>query len=643
MNNNIKQIVRNPTAWLALGFVTFQYWILFFPQEPLIERTVHLVTALLLTFLVMPFRQGREAGLIGKLINTVFIAGIVAIGFYYWHELPRLSTRIENVSPIEWYDIAIAITLVAVLLEAVRRTVGTILLIVVVLFMMYGLFGHMIPGKFGFSSISIEEWSEILAMTTSGIMGVTTATSVNFIFYFIVFGVVYSAVGGGQLFIELAMRLVGKSRGGGAKVAIVGSSLMGTISGSAVANVTATGVFTIPLMRRTGIPGERAAAYEAIASTGGQLMPPIMGIAAFVMAEMLVVDYSEIALAGIFPALAFYFALFVFADLHARKTGAGTLTDKDFQDIEPVLPRLNMVTPPIVLVAALVYGLSAQIAVMWATVSCLVVPFLSPKTRYDLRALPGMIMEAGRQAATIAAPIMAIGIVISVAIQSNLALKFASGLISVGGGSYAVSLVLVVLGCIIMGMGLPTVAAYIIGAVLYVPALKELGVDPLQAHFFVMYFCVLSMVTPPVSLASFAAAGVAGTDAMKTSMVAFRICAVAFLIPFAFITDKALLFQGSYAEVAIAGAGLVFSTVIWAIGVTGFIVRKMLLPERILMMACGFGAMVMPTGSTIWIVGVGAGLVYIVAHILLAKNGGPSKDVYKRGANPSPSTHSSTH
>ena len=221
-------------------------------------------------------------------------------------------------------------------------------------------------------------------------MGVTTATSVNFIFYFIVFGVVYSAVGGGQLFIELAMRLVGKSRGGGAKVAIVGSSLMGTISGSAVANVTATGVFTIPLMRKTGIPGERAAAYEAIASTGGQLMPPIMGIAAFVMAEMLVMDYSEIALAGIFPALAFYFALFVFADLHARKSGAGTLTDEDFQEIDPVLPRLNMVAPPIVLVAALVYGLSAQIAVMWATISCLVVPFLSPKTRYDLRASNGM-------------------------------------------------------------------------------------------------------------------------------------------------------------------------------------------------------------------------------------------------------------
>jgi TRAP transporter 4TM/12TM fusion protein len=619
MTNKQSKLLSDPKTWIALGFVSFQYWIIFFPQQPHIERTTHLVVALLLAYLMMPVQPKRLPKLACHGINFLFLAAIATVGFYYWHEMPRLTTRIENVFPVEWYDIAIASILVILLLEAVRRTVGYILLSVIVAFLAYGLFGHNIPGTFGFSAISITEWSEILAMTTSGILGITTATSANFIFYFIVFGVVYSAVGGGQLFIELAMRLVGKSRGGGAKVAIVGSSLMGTISGSAVANVTATGVFTIPLMRRTGIPAEQAAAFEAIASTGGQLMPPIMGIAAFVMAEMLVVPYSQIALAGIFPALAFYFALFVFADLQARKTGAGTLTDEDFQDVNPILPRLNMLAPPIVLVAGLVYGFSAQIAVMWATVSCLIVPFFSHVTRYDLRELPHMILESGKQAAVIAVPIIAISIVISVAIQSNLALKFASGLISAGAGSYAISLILVVIGCIIMGMGLPTVAAYIIGAVLYVPALKALGVEPLQAHFFVMYFCVLSMVTPPVSLASFAAAGVARTDPMKTSLVAFRICAVAFLIPFAFITDKALLFQGSYTEILIAGLGLIFSTVIWAIGVTGFIVRPMLLPERLLMMACGVGAMIMKTGSTIWIAAVTIGLVYIVFHIISAK------------------------
>ncbi len=616
MNKGFGRYLLNPQFWLASVLLVFQYWILFNPAQPLVERSTHLVLTLALAFLVVPSGSENSNSRLSVALRWLLLFAVGIVGFYYWHEMDRLTNRIENVSSIEIYDIALATMLVLLLLEAVRRTVGYILLVVIVIFLGYGFLGHLIPGSLGFSKISWEEWSEILAMTSSGILGVTTATSVNFIFYFIVFGVVYSLVGGGQLFIELAMRIFGKSRGGGAKVAIIGSSLMGTISGSAVANVTATGVFTIPLMRRTGIEGERAAAYEAIASTGGQLMPPIMGIAAFVMADLLAVPYSEIALAGIFPALAFYFSIFVLADLQAKKTGAGTLTDEDFKDVGRILPRLNMLLPPVILVAGLVSGYSAQIAVMWATASCFIVPFLSKETHYDIRRLPDMIWESGIQAAKIAAPIMAIGIVISVAIQSNLALKFASGLISFGGGTYALSLLLIVIGCIIMGMGLPTVAAYIIGAVLYVPALKQLGIDELQAHFFVMYFCVLSMVTPPVALASFAAAGVAGTDSMRTSAVAFKMSAVAFLIPFAFITDKALLFVGDAGSIIFAGVGLVFSTVIWAIGITGFAKRGMNRFERLVMMICGFAAMVSPTGSYVWIASVGAGIAYLIFHFM---------------------------
>ncbi len=619
MSTDLKQILRNPQTWIALVFITFQFWILFMPQQPQVERPAHLVAALLLAYLAMPLRSQRLPRWLKRAFDGVSLLGIGAVGVYYWHEAERLATRIENVSPIEWYDMAVAAILVVLLLEGVRRTVGNILLVVLFLFIGYGAFGYALPGAIGFGGISLEEWSEILVMTTGGIMGVTTATSVNFIFYFIVFGVVYSAVGGGQLFIDLAMRLVGKSKGGGAKVAIVGSSLMGSLSGSAVANVTATGVFTIPLMRRTGISGERAAAYEAIASTGGQLMPPIMGIAAFVMAELLVIPYADVALAGLFPALAFYFALFASADLYARKHKVGTLTDKDFLGIPPVGPRLALLAPPLVLVGGLIMGYSAQIAVMYATLSCLIVPLFRRSTRYSWRDLPKMVLDTGRQAAVIAVPIAAIGIVISVAIQSNLALKFASGLISVGGGSYVVSLILVVFGCIIMGMGLPTVAAYIIGAILYVPALETLGVEPVQAHFFVMYFCVLSMVTPPVSLASFAAAGVAKTDAMKTSVVAFGMCAVAFLIPFAFIADKALLFQGTATQVAIAGLGLITSTVVWAMGLTGYIMRDLNLFERAILLCGGAAAMVTPTGSVIWIVGILASVGYVVLHVVTAK------------------------
>ena len=616
MNTSSLLSLQSMRMALAAVLLIFQYWILFEPNLPLVERSAHLVLTLALVFILKPRFSQNEGGRAFNLLSIVMLSGVVFIGYYYFSQMERLTTRIENVSPIEHIDLVAAATLIVLLVLAVKRTVGFILTGVVVAFLLYGLFGYLLPGGMGFSRIYLDEWAEIFAMTTSGVLGVTTATSTNFIFYFIVFGVVYSSVGGGQLFIELAMRMVGTSRGGGAKVAIIGSSLMGTISGSAVANVTATGVFTIPLMKRTGIEGEKAAAFEAIASTGGQLMPPIMGIAAFVMAEMLAVPYAQVALAGIFPALAFYFSIFLYADLMARKTGAGTLKKEDFKNVGKVLPRINMLLPPVVLVAGLASGYSAQIAVMWATISCFVCPLLSKHTRYSLKLLPQMIVDSGIQAAKIAAPIMAIGVVIAVAIQSNLALKFASGLISFGDGSYGVALLLVVIGCIIMGMGLPTVAAYIIGAVLYVPALTQLGISELQAHFFVMYFCVLSMVTPPVSLASFAAAGVAGTDSMRTSVVAFKVCAVAFLIPFAFITDPALLFTGDGLSIAIAGAGLIASTIMWAIGVVGFAKRSMHLVERIGMMACGGMAMLTTTGSALWLMSISIALCYLLYHFI---------------------------
>lgn len=619
MKTTFLKILIHPITLISLGLIIFQYWILFNPQQPYVERSFHLVITLLLTFLVMPLTNDHIPKLISKSIDGLCIIGTVVVGIYYWLEITRLQTRIESISPIYWYDIVIAIILVALLVEGVRRTVGNILVAVVVVFLLYGAFGYMLPGEFGFSGLKIPDYAEVLTMTTSGILGVTTATSVNFIFYFILFGAVYSCVGGGQLFIDLAMRVVGKTNGGGAKVAILGSSLMGTISGSAVANVTATGVFTIPLMRKTGMSGEKAAATEAIASTGGQLMPPIMGIAAFVMAELLVIPYSEIALAGIFPALAYYLALFVSADLGARKNKTGTLTEKDLEGVASLLPRIHMMAPPVILVIFLVSGYSAQLAVFFATISCFIAPFLRKGTRFSLYAIPQMIYDAGKQVAVIAVPIATIGIVITVAIQSNLALKFSSSLISASGSSYVISLIFVIFGCIIMGMGLPTVAAYIIGAILYVPGLEKLGITGLQAHFFVMYYCVLSMITPPVSLASFAAAGVAKTDAMKTSVVAFWMCSVAFLIPFAFIADKALLFQGSYSEIAIAGTGLLISTTIWTIAVNGFIVRSLNIIERIILLCCGGVAIVSPTGSLLWELGIILSILYVIFHITTRK------------------------
>ncbi|MBM3529687.1 MAG: TRAP transporter fused permease subunit [Alphaproteobacteria bacterium] len=600
--------------WVAVVLVVFQYWILLHPQQPLFERPVHLLLALFLVYLWFPVKSGRMPRAARLALDVAGVAAVAALAVYLWIAVPRFMTRIDNVDPVFWWDVVFGAVLVVLLIEAVRRTVGWILVWVIAGFLLYGALGYLIPAPAGFRGFGVEEYTEILTMTTSGILGVTTETSVNFVFYFVAFGAAYSAIGGAQLFIDLAVRLVGRSRGGGAKIAIVGSSLMGTISGSAVANVTATGVFSIPLMRRSGMSAHNAAATEAIASTGGQLMPPVMGIAAFVMAELLSVPYAQIALAGLIPAMAFYIALYFNADLYARKTGIGTLDKDAIGELPPLLPRLHLLVPPLVLVAGLCLNFSAQMAATYATLSCFPLAFIRRENWLTFDKTVKMINDLGKQMAEIAIPIAAIGIIIAVAIQSNIALKFAAGVIAASGGALGISLILVIVGCIVMGMGLPTVAAYIIGAVLYVPALKELGVAPLAAHFFVMYYCVLSMVTPPVALASYAAAGLAGAGPMTTSLAAFRMSFVCFLVPFAFVVDPALLFQADLIQVLIASAGLFLSTSVWAIGLIGYFRRPLVWCDRILLMACGVIAIVAPTGAMLWDIGVGVAAVFLLLN-----------------------------
>lgn len=611
MNDSLRRLLDSRLL-IGVAFLAFQFWILVNPQQPLFERPIHLVFALALLFLWRPLRTKDHPGVLPRIIDGFLLAAVIAVAIYYLHQGERLSTRMENVSDIELIDKIMAPIIILLLLEGVRRAVGWILLGVILVFLAYLYLGKYMPAWLYFRGFGFPETVEIMTMTTTGVLGITTATSTQFVFYFIVFGSVYSAVGGGQLFIDVALRLAGRATGGAPKAAIISSSLMGTISGSAVANVTATGVFTIPLMRRCGISSERAGAFEAIASTGGQLMPPIMGVAAFVMAELLNVDYGRIALAGLIPALAFYLSLFMIADLSCRRDGTERLPDSELAEIPPILPRVHLLLPPVALVAALMWGYSAQYAAVVATATCLVAAYLRPATFMSFQAILDAIRNATRQVAEIAVPIAAIGIIIAVSVQSNLALKFANSMIGVSGGTAVGSLILVILGCIIMGMGLPTVAAYIIGAVLYVPALKGFGISALSAHFFIFYYCVLSMVTPPVALAAYAAAGVSGGSVMRTSMAAFALSAVAFFIPFSFIFDEAVLFTGSYLKVAYVTAGLFLATAIWAVALGGYWFRRLNSLERGLAGLTGLAGVLAPTGTMIWMLGLVGGSILLL-------------------------------
>jgi len=620
MRDLLRQNAIRKTAFVVgLGMVAFQIWLLFAPQQPLLERPVHLAFALVLLFLYKPMTTTVVPLWLRIAVDAVLICASIAVLGYYLTGFDRLTTRMENVSPIFTVDIFFGALFVFLLLEGARRAVGWILVWVLLAFIAYALWGNFLPGWLNFRGFGIEAATEIMTMTTAGVLGITTSTSVAFVFYFVLFGAFYGAVGGGQLFIDLAIRAAGRATGGTAKAAIIGSSLMGSISGSAVANVVSTGVFTIPLMKRTGVPAHRAAGIEAISSTGGQLMPPVMGVAAFIMAELLGIPYTQVALAGLIPAIAFYLALLLVVDLSARRDGVRALTTAELAEIPAILPRLHLILPPLVLIGLLIGGYSAAYSAVVASVACLVTPFLRRSTRIGMAELTEALREAPRQASEVAVPIAAIGIVIAVAIQSNLALKFAGSLLSMSEGSVYASLMLAMVGCIIMGMGLPTVAAYIIGAVLFVPAIQDLGIEPLAAHFFIFYYCVLSMVTPPVALASFAAAAVGQASAVKTSISAFGLSLVAFFVPFAFVFDPGVLGQGSLAQIAFSALSLLVSTALWAVAFGGWAGRPLGWAARLPIGFAGLVSVIAPTGTTVWLVGLLAGWALVVSIAALSR------------------------
>lgn len=603
--------VLGPRWLAAFAWLAFQLYLLWEPVPLQIARPVHICLALATVFLWWPPR-GKEDPAWRAALDWLLLAGTAAVLVYYVASFERLYTRMENVDDVTRADLVFGTLVLVLLLESVRRVVGWALLWVIAVFVAYAFLGRYFPGWLSFQGFDYALFIEIMTMATHGILGVTTETSVNFVWYFILFGVVYSATGGGQLFIDSALRLVGRRPGGAAKAEIVASGMFGTISGSAVANVVATGIFTIPLMKRTGYTPEEAAAHEATASTGGQLMPPVMGIAAFVMAELLATPYSRIALAGVIPAVAYYFALYMIVDLKAKRRGIGTLGDADFAGIRAIAPRAYLFLPPLILIAILASDYSAVFAAMAASVAALIICQFRRESRLSARGWVDMVEEIARQAAQVAVPIIAIGIIIAVAIQSNLALKFSSQLISLSGGTLLGAMLLIIVGCIIMGMGLPTVAAYIIGAILFVPALTRLGIEPLAAHFFVMYYCVLSMITPPVALASYAAAGLAKADAMKTGWYAFKLSFVLFLIPFAFAFDPALLWAGSFHWIALAFVSMMAATYAWAVFLEGYVVGEI---GRLPRLAFGAAALLIifaPTGHAAWWTGC-AGFVVLFA------------------------------
>lgn len=518
----------------------------------MVERPLHVVLALAIAYAILPWRGRVPEGEPSPWDHAVrwgLVAASLAIGTYYLLSYVRLSERIPYVDPLTATDFAVGAILIVLLLEATRRAVGWGLALVTVGFVAYDFLGPWMPGALRHSGIALGDFLDLQTMSTQGVFGVPVGVSSGYVYYFILVAAFLEASGGGRLFIDFAVAAVGRLRGGGAKAAVVASSLFGMITGSAVANVSAVGIFTIPLMKRTGYSATFAGAVEALASTGGQIMPPVMGAGAFILAQMVGKPYAEIALAAVIPALLFYISAYFMVDLQARKTGIDAVPAEQMPRLNESLPRVHLLLPLVYLVVSIVAARPLIQAAVESICLTIAVSYLRRATWMTPYNILRALAAGGRGAVAVAVPCASAGIIVGVTVQSGLGLKFSALIVSLAGQNLYAGLVLVMLGCIVMGMGLPTTSAYILAAVLMVPALVQLGANEVAAHLFVFYFACISMITPPVALAAYAAAGISGAPPGVTGWTAAKIGIAAYLVPFAFVLGPALVLQGPWMEV----------------------------------------------------------------------------------------------
>lgn len=628
---NKKQWTPRSIAAVAVTvvFFAFQMYIALVKQfPPMLQSPLHLVFALTLVFIYYPadynyrkkLRKAAEAkgeapdeALMNKRawMNYLDIFAFAGIAYLLWYVLTqnaRLTDYVLGISPVYMIDYIGMVVTVLLLLLAVYRTLGVMLTAFIAVFILFAWVSPYLPGIFYTKPKStwlkfLNQFTAGMTMTESGVFGTPLFTSASTLFYFMVFGAFFSVMGGGQLLIDLGMKVSNKSAGGPAKAAVLSSGLMGMISGSAVANVATTGVMTIPMMKKIGYEPEEAGAVEAVASTGGQIMPPIMGVGAFIMAEMLGVNYMKIAAAAIIPAVAYYFAVFVLVDRLAAKRASrlDNTVDASIKVERKILPRLYLLLPAVLLVIWIINGASLMRAGMVGIFTCIACNFVSyffnKEDFVDLKGLGACCMDGAKQAASIAIPTAACGIIINVVTgQTSLATNLSNLISALGTSNLFLALLVAMVGCMILGMALPTVAAYLVGVILFVPCIRPILLETgmadftanLCANMFVFYYGIMAQITPPVCVASYTAAGIADGNAMKTGWKGFTFAMVGFLVPFVFVFNPPILLQGTLVEIVIATAQLALGTYFLATDVAGFFKKELPVVERILLLVAAF-------------------------------------------------------
>lgn len=565
----------DPALLIALAWTLTQIAFVLWPGiDTLQQRSLHVGFAVALAFAMF----GRQEAGRGKRAAYT-LAGLLAFVpplYIAWNAEFLTGERIQGLDPVTMVDYVLGFTLVAALLVAGRRVLGWGITVFVLVFLAYFFLGAYLPGDLAHRYTGAERFIDTEFLSMHGIFGVPIAVSVSTVFYFVFFAAVYDVFGGGRMIIDLAFALTGRAVGGPAKAAVVSSGMLGSVSGSAVANVMSTGIFTIPLMRRVGYSPSFAGGIEAAASTGGQLVPPVMGAAAFIMADYLQVPYQTIVLAAIVPAILYYAALLWMVDLKARAAGLTHPEGVIIKGIGQVLlSRGHMLLPLGWLVHRIVSGYPVQNAALEAIVATLVVGTMRAGTRRSFMAVVESMIVSAERTVSVALPCALAGLVVGIISFTGLGTKFAALMIMIAGGSIPALLVLTMLASLVLGAGMPTTSAYIMAAVLLAPALVTSGVEPLVAHFFIFYFAILSMVTPPVALAAYGAASISGGSPSQTGVEAFKLSIPGFLIPFAAVMHPGLLLIGGFGDTAWGMGNALLGFLALGVALVGWLFRPL--------------------------------------------------------------------
>jgi TRAP transporter 4TM/12TM fusion protein len=550
-----------------------------------------LACTLALAFLTLPARRRAARD---RVPWADIACAVVAFAATAWIAVgyPQLVLMIFARPPEIWVPGLIVIVL---LLEALRRATGWALVVIISVFLLYALFGDLLPGRLQGRAQGWQLLAGYMAVDSNGVLGLPISVAATVVVAFILFGMLLGITGGSKFFTDAAMLAMGRFRGGSMKIAVLASGLFGSISGSAVANVVGTGVVTIPMIRKNGYPAHKAGAIEAVASTGGQLMPPVMGAAAFLMAEFLALPYSDIVLAALVPALLYYVALFIQADLEAAKLGIRAIPRSEMPSGRAVAVGLHFILAFAVLIYLLFWErYQPERAALWAVLTLcatsLVIGY--DGVRPGLPALLRGIPRCGHAVLEILLISAASGIVIGVLNVTGLSFNLTYALVQVGGGSAVMLLFLSALVCIVLGMGLPTLGVYVLLAALVAPALIEVGIEPIAAHLYVLYFGMMSMITPPIALAAFAAASIAQADPMATGWAAMRFGWSAYVIPVLFAFSPTLILIGAPAEIAFAVATAGLGVWFVSAALAGYLARPIPPARRALLGLAGLMALV---------------------------------------------------